>query len=42
MQNSKMLRVKEKGVTYLPIYYSMFLHDERHEEPVILPELESV
>ena len=33
---------KEKGVTYLPVYYCMFLHDERHEEPVILPELESV
>jgi len=33
---------KKKGVTYLPVYYSMFLHDERHEGPVILPELESL
>jgi len=33
---------KKKGVIYLPIYYCMFLHNERHDEPVILPELEVV
>lgn len=33
---------KKKGVTYLPIYYSMFLQNEQRDEPVILPELESV
>ncbi len=33
---------KKKGVTYLPIYYSMFLQNERHDEPVILPALEKV
>ena len=33
---------KKKGVIYLPIYYCMFLHNERHGEPVILPELEVV
>ena len=33
---------KKKGVTYLPIYYCMFLHNEHSDEPVILPELESV
>lgn len=33
---------KKNGVTYLPIYYSMFLHNEHSEEQVILPELESV
>jgi len=33
---------KKKGVTYLPIYYCMFLHNEHHEEPIILPELEVV
>lgn len=32
----------KKGVTYLPIYYCMFLHNEHSDEPVILPELESV
>ena len=33
---------KKKGVAYLPIYYCMFFHHEHHDEPVILPELESV
>ena len=33
---------KKKGVTYLPIYYCMFLHNEHSDEPVILPELELV
>ena len=33
---------KKKGVIYLPIYYCMFLNNERHDEPVILPELEVV
>ena len=32
----------KKGVTYLPIYYCMFLQNEHGEESVILPELESV
>ena len=31
---------KRKGVTYLPIYYSMFLHSKLREESLILPELE--
>lgn len=29
-------------VKYLPIYYSMFLHNEHREGPVILPELEAI
>ena len=33
---------KKDGVTYLPIYYSMFLHNEHREGPVILPELEAI
>ena len=33
---------RKNGVTYLPIYYSMFLHNEHREEPVILPELEVI
>lgn len=33
---------KKKGVTYLPIYYSMFLQNDCSNEKVILPELESV
>lgn len=33
---------KKKGVTYLPIYYSMFLQPENREGVMILPELESV
>ena len=33
---------RKNGVTYLPIYYSMFLHNEHREEPVILPELEAI
>lgn len=33
---------KKKGITYLPIYYSMFLQDKNNEESIILPELESV
>ncbi len=32
---------ERKGVTYLPIYYCMFLYSHR-EGPVILPELESI
>ncbi len=33
---------KKKGVTYWPIYYSMFLQNDCSNEKVILPELESV
>lgn len=33
---------KKKGVTYWPIYYSMFLQNDLSSEKVILPELESV
>ena len=33
---------KKKGVTYLSIYYSMFLQPENREGVMILPELESV
>ena len=33
---------KKKGVTYLPIYYCMFLRSESRDEPIILPELETV
>ena len=33
---------KKNGVTYLPIYYCMFLYNEHREEPVILPELEVI
>ena len=33
---------EKRGVTYLPIYYCMFLNDDCHDEDVILPELESV
>jgi len=33
---------KKKGVTYLPIYYCMFLQAGHCDESVILPELESV
>ena len=33
---------KKRGVTYLPIYYCMFLHDGHRGEQVILPELETV
>ncbi len=33
---------RKNGVTYLPIYYSMFLHSEHREVPVILPELETI
>ena len=32
----------KKGVTYLPIYYCMFLHNEHSDKSVILPELEIV
>ncbi len=32
----------KKGMTYLPIYYCMFLQNEHHDEPVILPALEKV
>lgn len=32
----------KKGITYLPIYYSMFLENVHRETPVILPELEPV
>jgi len=31
-----------KGVTYLPVYYCMFLQREQLKRAVILPELESV
>ncbi|MBO4444585.1 MAG: ATP-binding protein [Bacteroidaceae bacterium] len=33
---------KKKGVTYLPIYYCMFLNNDHHNVSVILPELDSV
>lgn len=33
---------KKKGITYLPIYYSMFLQNDFSNERVILPALESV
>lgn len=33
---------QKKDVTYLPIYYCMFLQNGHRNEPVILPELESV
>lgn len=33
---------KKKGITYLPIYYCMFLQNKRYEESVILPELEPI
>lgn len=33
---------KEKGVTYLPIYYCMFLQNTPNKDSVILPELELV
>ena len=33
---------RKNGVTYLPIYYSMFLHNEHREGPVILPKLETI
>ena len=33
---------KKKGVTYLPIYYCMFIQNERSTASVILPELESI
>ena len=32
----------KKGITYLPVYYSMFLENVHRETPVILPELEPV
>ena len=34
--------IKKKGVTCLPVYYCMFLHNEHPDEPVILPGLEVV
>ena len=33
---------KKKGVTYLPIYYCMFILNEHYEKDVILPELEVI
>ena len=33
---------EKKGVTYLPLYYCMFLHDGYQDESVILPELDLV
>ena len=33
---------KKKGVTYLPIYYCMFINDNNSGGDVLLPELESV
>lgn len=32
----------KNGITYLPIYFCMFLDNNRHEKSVILPELEHV
>ena len=34
--------LRKEGVTYLPIYYCMFLKNEHRDEAVILPELELV
>ena len=34
--------LKKRGVTYLPIYYCMFLQNRDYDEQVILPELEPV
>ena len=34
--------IKNKGVTYLPVYYCMFLQNEHRDKPVILPELEVI
>ena len=33
---------KKRGVTYMPVYYCMFLQSRRHDEQVILPELEPI
>lgn len=33
---------KKKGVTYMPIYYCMFLQNSSDSDTIILPELESV
>ena len=33
---------KKKGVTYMPIYYCMFLQNTSDNDAIILPELESV
>ena len=33
---------EKKGVTYLPIYYCMFLTDNYENSDVILPELEPI
>lgn len=33
---------KKKGVTYMPIYYCMFLQNTSDNDTIILPELESV
>ena len=33
---------KKKGVTYMPIYYCMFLQNSPDNDTIILPELESV
>ena len=34
---------QKKGITYMPVYYSMFLqHDPENDTAVILPELEMV
>ena len=33
---------KKKGVTYLPIYYCMFLNNKHSNKPVILPELDVI
>lgn len=33
---------RKKGVTYLPVYYCMFLNNDHRNESVILPELETV
>lgn len=33
---------KKKGVTYMPIYYCMFLQNSSDNDTIILPELESV
>ena len=34
--------IKNKGITYLPVYYCMFLQNEHRDKPVILPELEVI
>lgn len=38
LSNEREVATKD-GITYLPIYYCMFLNNEHRDEQVILPEL---